>query len=28
MPSDNSFQTLILKLHEFWAARGCVILQP
>jgi glycyl-tRNA synthetase alpha chain len=22
------FQQLILKLHAFWAARGCVILQP
>ncbi|MGE4219859.1 MAG: glycine--tRNA ligase subunit alpha [Alphaproteobacteria bacterium] len=28
MPSDNSFQSLILKLHAFWAAQGCVILQP
>ena len=25
---DNSFQALILKLHAYWAARGCVILQP
>jgi glycyl-tRNA synthetase alpha chain len=23
-----SFQELILRLHMFWAARGCVILQP
>ncbi|MBB5985796.1 glycine--tRNA ligase subunit alpha [Sphingobium lignivorans] len=23
-----SFQQLILKLHAYWAARGCVILQP
>ncbi len=31
-PSNNaeglSFQGLILALQEFWAARGCVILQP
>ena len=28
--ADNgtSFQSLILKLQAFWAARGCVILQP
>ena len=26
--SDNSFQSLILKLQSFWAERGCVILQP
>ncbi len=26
--SDTSFQNLILKLQSFWAARGCVILQP
>src|SRR5690606_27783404 len=25
---DNSFQSLILKLQAFWAAQGCVILQP
>ncbi len=25
---DNSFQALILKLQAYWAARGCVILQP
>ncbi|GAB4405735.1 MAG: glycine--tRNA ligase subunit alpha [Thermodesulfovibrionales bacterium] len=23
-----NFQNLILRLHEFWAGRGCVILQP
>ena len=28
MASDNSFQSLILKLHDYWSARGCVILQP
>jgi glycyl-tRNA synthetase alpha chain len=27
-PSDNSFQSLILRLQAFWAAQGCVILQP
>ena len=26
--SDTCFQSLILKLHAYWAARGCVILQP
>ena len=25
---ETSFQDLILKLHAYWAARGCVILQP
>ncbi|MDA0305160.1 MAG: glycine--tRNA ligase subunit alpha [Proteobacteria bacterium] len=25
---DTSFQALILKLQSFWAAKGCVILQP
>ena len=25
---NNSFQDLILNLHAYWAARGCVILQP
>jgi glycyl-tRNA synthetase alpha chain len=25
---DRSFQDLILALQQFWAARGCVILQP
>ena len=28
MASDNSFQSLILKLHNYWSERGCVILQP
>ena len=23
-----SFQALILRLHEYWAAQGCVLLQP
>jgi glycyl-tRNA synthetase alpha chain len=27
-PADSSFQDLILKLQQFWAARGCVIAQP
>jgi glycyl-tRNA synthetase alpha chain len=26
--SPPSFQELILRLHRFWAAQGCVILQP
>ncbi len=25
---DTSFQSLILKLQSFWAAQGCVLLQP
>ena len=25
---NNSFQDLILKLHAYWSARGCMILQP
>ena len=25
---SNSFQSLILRLHDFWAGHGCVILQP
>jgi len=25
---EHSFQNLILRLHEFWSAKGCVILQP
>ncbi|MFQ5953923.1 MAG: glycine--tRNA ligase subunit alpha [Kiloniellales bacterium] len=25
---DTSFQSLILQLQSFWAAQGCVILQP
>ncbi|MHA6729402.1 glycine--tRNA ligase subunit alpha [Devosia sp. A369] len=28
MDPKNSFQGLILTLQEFWAAQGCVILQP
>ncbi|MEE4317955.1 MAG: glycine--tRNA ligase subunit alpha, partial [Erythrobacter sp.] len=24
----RSFQDMILTLHDFWSARGCVILQP
>ncbi|MDY0242037.1 MAG: glycine--tRNA ligase subunit alpha [Rhodospirillaceae bacterium] len=28
MVSAPSFQSLILKLQSFWAAQGCVILQP
>jgi glycyl-tRNA synthetase alpha chain len=28
MASDNSFQSLILKLQQFWARQGCVLLQP
>jgi len=27
-PSKPSFQSLILALQSFWAARGCVLLQP
>ena len=27
-PSGTSFQSLILKLQSYWAAQGCVILQP
>ncbi len=27
-PSAPSFQDLILRLHGFWAAQGCVVLQP
>src|SRR5499427_5244359 len=23
-----SFQALILRLHDYWSTRGCVILQP
>ena len=26
--SENSFQNLILRLHDFWSRQGCVILQP
>jgi len=25
---ENSFQNLILRLHDFWNRQGCVILQP
>jgi glycyl-tRNA synthetase alpha chain len=28
MPAPLSFQDLILTLHAFWSAEGCVILQP
>jgi len=28
MAVDNSFQSIILKLHQYWSAQGCVILQP
>jgi glycyl-tRNA synthetase alpha chain len=28
MVSDNSFQSLILTLQQFWARQGCVLLQP
>ncbi len=28
MAADNSFQSIILKLHQYWSAQGCVILQP
>ncbi len=28
MSADTSFQSIILKLHQFWSAQGCVILQP
>ena len=28
MSSTPSFQDLILRLHAFWSAQGCVILQP
>ena len=31
MPShktSTSFQSLILSLQEFWADKGCVVLQP
>ena len=27
-PKPPCFQELILRLHNFWAAQGCVILQP
>ena len=25
---ENSFQNLIVRLHDFWSRHGCVILQP
>ncbi len=25
---ENAFQALILRLHDYWSAQGCVILQP
>ena len=28
LPAAPSFQDLILRLHAFWAAQGCIILQP
>ncbi len=28
LPGPLSFQDLILELHRFWSAQGCVILQP
>ncbi|MEP7174704.1 MAG: glycine--tRNA ligase subunit alpha, partial [Aestuariivirga sp.] len=28
MNPTKSFQDLILTLHQYWAAKGCVILQP
>ena len=28
MPSPPTFQDLILTLHDYWGAQGCVILQP
>ncbi len=27
-PEDSSFQELILRLQQFWADRGCVVMQP
>ncbi len=27
-PAHSSFQELILKLQQFWAERGCVVMQP
>jgi glycyl-tRNA synthetase alpha chain len=26
--ADNSFQSLILRLQQFWSRQGCVLLQP
>ncbi len=28
MAAPLSFQEMILKLHAFWSAQGCLILQP
>ena len=28
MSTKNSLQKIILNLQEFWASRGCIILQP
>ncbi len=28
MPAPLSFQQVILKLHDFWAAQGCLIWEP
>ena len=28
MPQPLSFQRMILTLHDYWSARGCLILQP
>ena len=27
-PADTSFQSLVLKLHSYWARQGCMLLQP
>jgi len=27
-PTESSFQELILRLQQFWADRGCVVMQP
>src|SRR6195952_5796083 len=27
-PQPLSFQRMILTLHDYWSARGCLILQP
>ncbi len=28
MTEPLSFQRMILKLHDYWSERGCLILQP
>jgi len=28
MPKVDTFQDLILTLQQFWAAKGCVLMQP